>query len=313
MKYLKRKYQEFISEELEYTAKEFEKIRSDQEAKRLLRNKAAEKMGKEQAEKNKELEEKFPDLVRLFDLAAFLADEALKNDDEASSERQRPIGEKALEHMSTKGGNGLIELISSESKGLPEDAKAPVGLALILNFSKIAGRNIEFEKEISKTIPSGEKYDFPGLGAIEGGKEGNAQKIFDDIKGSLNAEILMDMLYGDSSQKEITYMTDDGKEATGEIKGVEMKYKPKESDENWGGASIEITIENENVGEITKSITEISGGKAEGGGIEDLSKRLSQLKAKDPDAISKVLSFAGFISDEKNKDEISKIDKILGI
>lgn len=50
--------------------------------------------------------------------------------------------------------------------------------------------------------------------------------------------------------------------------------------------------------------------KAEG--QEDLVKELGDLKAKNPDDIKKVSSYVKFLSDEKNKDNVAKIDQIMG-
>lgn len=45
---------------------------------------------------------------------------------------------------------------------------------------------------------------------------------------------------------------------------------------------------------------------------EDLSKKLGELKTKKPEDIKKVSSYVNFISDEKNKDKIAEIEKIIG-
>lgn len=56
-------------------------------------------------------------------------------------------------------------------------------------------------------------------------------------------------------------------------------------------------------------------GKVEGGekaeGQEDLVKKLGDLKTKKPEDIKKVSSYVDFISDEKNKDKVAEIDKIM--
>ena len=53
----------------------------------------------------------------------------------------------------------------------------------------------------------------------------------------------------------------------------------------------------------------VEGEKAEG--QEDLVKKLGELKTKDPESIKKVGSYVDFISDEKNKDKVVEIDKIM--
>jgi hypothetical protein len=65
---------------------------------------------------------------------------------------------------------------------------------------------------------------------------------------------------------------------------------------------------------IEKTKEEIIGKgeapKAEG--QEDLVKKLGELKAKKPEEIKKVASYVDFINDEKNKDKIAEIEKIMG-
>jgi len=68
--------------------------------------------------------------------------------------------------------------------------------------------------------------------------------------------------------------------------------------------------------EFTKTIDDLlmkietaPGEKAEG--QEDLTKKLGELKAKNPDDIKKVGDFVNFMSDEKNKDKVAEIEKII--
>jgi LPS O-antigen subunit length determinant protein (WzzB/FepE family) len=55
-------------------------------------------------------------------------------------------------------------------------------------------------------------------------------------------------------------------------------------------------------------------GKVEGvkpEGQEDLVKKLGELKTKKPEDIKKVSQYVDFINDEKNKDKIVELDKII--
>lgn len=64
--------------------------------------------------------------------------------------------------------------------------------------------------------------------------------------------------------------------------------------------------------DFTKKMDDLLGkvdAKAEG--QEDLVKKLGELKAKKPDDIKKVSKYVDFISDEKNKDKIAELDKIM--
>lgn len=56
-------------------------------------------------------------------------------------------------------------------------------------------------------------------------------------------------------------------------------------------------------------LVKIEGVKAEG--QEELVKKLGEIKAKKPEDIKKVSDYVDFISDEKNKDKVVEIDKIL--
>jgi LPS O-antigen subunit length determinant protein (WzzB/FepE family) len=64
---------------------------------------------------------------------------------------------------------------------------------------------------------------------------------------------------------------------------------------------------------FTKKMDEILG-KVEGvkpEGQEDLVKKLGELKTKKPEDIKKVSQYVDFINDEKNKDKIVELDKII--
>lgn len=60
-----------------------------------------------------------------------------------------------------------------------------------------------------------------------------------------------------------------------------------------------------------KEVPEYKFGEAKAEGQEDLVKKLGELKTKKPDDIKKVASFVDFISDEKNKDKITELEKIM--
>jgi hypothetical protein len=60
-----------------------------------------------------------------------------------------------------------------------------------------------------------------------------------------------------------------------------------------------------------KEVPEYKFGEAKAEGQEDLVKKLGELKTKKPDDIKKVASFVDFIGDEKNKDKIAELEKIM--
>lgn len=63
------------------------------------------------------------------------------------------------------------------------------------------------------------------------------------------------------------------------------------------------------IDDLLMKIETATGEKAEG--QEDLTKKLGELKAKNPDDIKKVSDFVSFMSDEKNKDKVAEIEKIM--
>jgi hypothetical protein len=75
----------------------------------------------------------------------------------------------------------------------------------------------------------------------------------------------------------------------------------------------DVIFEKEDGTTFTKKISDllgaIEGAKAEG--QEELVKKLGEIKSKKPEDIKKVSSYVDFISDEKNKDKVAEIDKIM--
>lgn len=107
----------------------------------------------------------------------------------------------------------------------------------------------------------------------------------------------------EEKELEVAYKKKDGEgEAEGKITGFKI--------EDDGG--VKFTVDNEKVGKVEKELGELVN-KEEGEKEEaDLPTKLSGLKAKDPDSISKVLRYADFISNPENKDKVSEIEKIIG-
>jgi hypothetical protein len=75
----------------------------------------------------------------------------------------------------------------------------------------------------------------------------------------------------------------------------------------------DVVFEKEDGTTFTKKTSDllgaIEGAKAEG--QEELVKKLGEIKSKKPEDIKKVSSYVDFISDEKNKDKVAEIDKIM--
>lgn len=109
----------------------------------------------------------------------------------------------------------------------------------------------------------------------------------------------------DEKELQVAYKKEDGEgEADGKIIGLDFK----------DDGAIEVTLDNEKVGEVKKDFDELVAKKDEKTEEEeDLPKKLADIKAKRPDDINKISNFADFISKEENKDKSKDIYKIMGI
>ena len=162
------------------------------------------------------------------------------------------------------------------------------GIKKVLGYVKDLIANNKKESMLEKQIAElkGEKWE-----------EDPDMKAFNGLfSNPLN---IAKLINGKDMGAEIEYAKKDGGEAEGEIKSAEIA----------DDGTVTVTINNDKVGEVKKDITELLPNEDES---SDLPKKLSDLKAKDPASISKVLGFADFISNPENKDKISEIDKILG-
>jgi hypothetical protein len=181
----------------------------------------------------------------------------------------------------------------------PEDQKGVVGVHKIV---KIDGDNYTLEDEDGK--PTIVKTGAELMGKAEGGAQGQGEGEYKD---------------GDT----VIYLLKDKKKEEWEALSDEEKAKPTEGKaaEIVGVKPIEkidgdkvVFLDKDGKPTIEKTKDEIVGKgeapKAEG--QEDLVKKLGDLKAKKPDEIKKVASYVDFISDEKNKDKIAEIEKIIG-
>lgn len=249
-------------------------------------------------EANKKLEEKYPELKTI-------TEELLK------------FGEKNLEQfnnfegfmdemMETEGFKEAMVVLRNKVKELG----ILKSLKMIKTIIATMKTMILTMKKARGILSKGEKYNLciseTNCEIVTGGDdEDNVfEETLDKIKDALTVKNLMNILTGKTDELELEYMTKAGKEAEGEIKNVEIK----------DDGSIEVSIENDKVGTIKKELTEITGAgdDVEGSG-DDLSKKLTELKAKSPDSIKKVSNFTDFISKEENKDKSQDIYKIIGI
>jgi len=143
------------------------------------------------------------------------------------------------------------------------------------------------------------------IGKAEGGEEGGEYKAGDSVIYK------RDKWEDNKGQEAWDKMSDDEKKNPNE-----GKLKELIDDQSVGIKTIK-TVEKDFVRftdvDWIKNNDEILGkveGKVEG--QEDLVKKLGDMKSKNPENIKKVASFVDFLSDEKNKDKIDDIEKIIG-
>lgn len=150
------------------------------------------------------------------------------------------------------------------------------------------------EEEVNKYLES-KKIPVPEAGPEGGYKVGDMvvykREKFDQAK--------WDALTDDDKKK-----PEEGKmkELQAEAIGIKKISKIEGDKVSFEGAEFTKTM-----GDILMKTEEV---KAEG--QEDLVKKLGDLKTKNPENIKKVGSFVDFISDDKNKDKVAEIDKIIG-
>lgn len=164
------------------------------------------------------------------------------------------------------------------------------GIVKVFSYVKNLISNNKKESNLEKKIAElkGEKWE-----------EDKDMKIFNDLFS--NPANLTKLINGDSSDIDIEYNKKDGGTAEGEIKSTEIK----------DDGSVEVTINNDKVGDIKKDLIELSPNDDEQN--DDIVKKLADVKSKKPDNIKKIFNFTDFISNDANKENVDKIYKIMGI
>lgn len=177
----------------------------------------------------------------------------------------------------------------------PEDQKSIVGVHKI---AEIDGDNFTLEDE--KGQPTIKKIGKEIMGKVEGGEATEEYKVGDSVIH----------LKKDKKKEEWDALSDEEKkdpngEKAKEIVGVH-KIEKIEGDN--------FTFKDNEGAEFTKTKADILGKteapKVEG--QEDLTKKLGEMKTKNPDDIKKVSSYVDFIGKEENKAKVEEIDKIIG-
>ena len=177
----------------------------------------------------------------------------------------------------------------------PEDQKAIVGVHKI---AELDGDNFTLEDE--KGEPTIKKTGKEIMGKVEGVEPAEEYKVGDSVIH----------LKKDKEKTEWDALTDEEKkdpegEKAKEIVGVH-KIEKIEGDN--------FTFKDSDNNDFIKTKADILG-KAEGAqaeGQEDLTKKLGDMKAKNPDDLKKVSSYVDFIGKEENKVKVEEIDKIIG-
>jgi len=100
-------------------------------------------------------------------------------------------------------------------------------------------------------------------------------------------------------------MKDNKGQAKAEITKIDVK----------DDGTVEFTLDNEKVGEVKKGLDDlvVKGENQESNDEVDLQKKMTDLIKAKPEEVKRILKFTNFISDEKNKDQVVQITKILGI
>jgi hypothetical protein len=166
------------------------------------------------------------------------------------------------------------------------------GIVKVFSYVKNLISDNKKESRIEKKIAElkGEKWE-----------EDKDMSLLNDLFS--NPMNLTKLINGDISSVDIEYSKKDGGTAEGEIKSTEIK----------DDGSIEVTIDNDKVGEIKKDLTELMPNDDVNDSEDDLPKKLAEVQTKRPDDIKKVSNFIDFISNDINKENSDKIYKIMGI
>lgn len=262
----------------EYSRKSLEEVRK--------------KNSEEIQKKYKELEDKYPELVKIKDEAIKIEAETFKKIGPEMSEKFKKFEKELTDSEGFKAAMGVL-------RNFIKEIGVVKGFKLLKGFLSLMNDLADLEKKACKILPKGEVYIMPVIGMIKGGEsESESLDVIKKIKDALSVKNLMKVLSGDTDDLEIQYMKKDGGEATGELKEVQVK----------DDGSIQVTIDNANVGEIKKDITEI---KPEENQSDDINKKIIEFTKSKPQQATTVNKFIDFISNDKNKDKIEQIDKLL--
>ena len=299
MKYLKTYNEAYLDDEDEKVAKE----RSEK-----FEDEVRQKRTKELEEGNKKLEEKYPELKTIVEEFSKFIENNWKNMDESTIKK---FGELMDEMTETEGFKEAMVVL----RKIVKEVGILKSLKMIKNLISTVKMVIKTHRKVRKILSEGEKYNLcankDSCSIITNPPEedddfAELEEVIEKIKNALTPKNLMNILSGKTDELELEYKKMNGDSAKGEIKDVKLK----------DDGSIEVSIENDNIGIIKKDITEIiSVGDDDNQDVEikELTKKLSDLKTKNPDNIKKISNFTNFISNDNNKDKIDNIYKIIGI
>jgi hypothetical protein len=205
----------------------------------------------------------------------------------------------------------------------PEEQKTIVGIHKIV---KIDGDNFTLEDENGKPTILKKSSEIMGKVATASGEEKVGEGTLVLTWGDVEIEIELPKEGGTTRYKIIKSNSQKliaSKEKSvfcdisGEVKkGGKVKLE-KLSIETGDPLKIDGQdfYETGDIEKITLDGKEVDNYKFEGEEADvevDLQKKLGDIKAKNPEGLKKIASYASFIADEKNKDKIDEIEKIIG-
>lgn len=204
-----------------------------------------------------------------------------------------------LEKMGGASKNPQLKLIIQSKKDEFDIAFMKAELEYLNKFGEKA-MTAELTKQIDDKMKKSEESfkDFDKLKPLE-------------IKAGIEVVYKRDKF----DESEWSKLTEEDKKKTDEGKMKELQDKEmigikKVKELKGDDVSFEDADFTKKSGDILMSV----GGEAAEKPAEqqDLAKKLGEMKTKKPEDMTKVSKFVDFISDEKNKDKVSEIEKIIG-
>ena len=234
---------------------------------------------------------------------------------------------KALQNLLNKNKAKIEEAIENAQKGaetdferiLTERGGAQKNPQLVM---LIKSKLIQFKSDVlnAQIAAFNRVGDAASASRVQKESDVESKKIEDALKNFDTAKAV-EFKQGDTviykreefAQADWDKLTDDDKKKPNEGKVKELADKEqigtkKISKVEGDKISFEDANFTKTMDDLLMKIEAAPGEKAE---EEELAKKLGEMKTKNPDAIKKVSDFVNFMSDEKNKDKVAEIEKII--